>query len=249
MEERSMVDISFILAKSDQVLDPVRIVAAAKELGLDLTAAADGSTSFTIEGGGGAMVAALIGVAHPDAPMMPIAPTSPTRDDIAAAKAHIVVTGVGLAGDVRERDTLMAALTASVIGATEAVGAMLGHGVVFHKAALFQAMAASGFEEGELPVAIAVDITGAKEPEDRMSFLTHGMRRYGREEVYFTAPARGKGALGFVLDLMSWMLGDMDHAFPTGDTIGRDDGEKLKIQRVASPAGNPEQVIRLDLPD
>lgn len=141
----------------------------------------------------------------------------------------------------------MALLAAAVIDNVDAVGAMLGHGVVFHKPALFSEMAAAGVKTGALPPEIAVDITAAQESAKRMSFLTHGMARYGREELYVTCPIKGKGALGFVFDLTRWLLTDRDKQLATGETIGRTAEEKIRIERVPNPTGRGGPVIRLAL--
>jgi hypothetical protein len=52
---------------------------------------------------------------------------------------------------------------------------MLGYGVVFHRADVFAGMAAASMDDGELLSEIAVDITSAREQNNRMSFLLHGM--------------------------------------------------------------------------
>ena len=95
---------------------------------------------------------------------------------------------------------------------------------------------------------VAVDITAAQESPSRMSFLTHGLRRYGREEFFMTCAIEGKGALAFVLSMTRWMLADPDKHLPTGDTVGRDADEKVPVQRVPNPTGDGTEVIRLDLP-
>jgi hypothetical protein len=82
-----------------------------------------------------------------------------------------------------------------------------------------------------------------------MSFLTHGLGRYDREEFYMTAPIEGRGALDFLLMLTRWMIVDPDKHLPTGETVGRDANERVVIQRVPSPIGEGSEVIRLDLAD
>jgi hypothetical protein len=241
-------DLAFVLTNSTAAPEPARIVEAAKALGLDLRPTGDSPSTFEIDGGG-AFIVMLVEAPHPDAPEMAYGPTSPDPDEAAAAQAHFILTALGLEGTPRERDTKMAALAATVIRNTDAVGAMLGHGVVFHKPGLFADMAELGMEEGELPAELAVDVTAAAEPDDRMSFLTHGMRRHGREEFYVTCPIQGRGALGFVFSMVRWMLDDRDKQLPTGDTVGRSADERLVVQRVPNPTGSEDTVIRLDLPD
>lgn len=244
-----MADLAFVITRNLREPDPAAIVRAAARLGIPLKHEPGVSPlSFTFPDGG-SFIATFVEAPHPDAATMGSGPTSPSREDVASAGTHLILAALGLEGDVRGRDIQMAGLTAAVIESTEAVGAMLGHGVIFHKAQLFSDLAALAVEEGELPIEIVVDVTIAPEPKDRMSFLTYGMERYGREELYLTCHVRGKGALGFLYDLVRWMLTDTKHEFPTGHTIGRSETERLVVQRVESPIGRDKNVIRLDLPD
>jgi hypothetical protein len=81
-----------------------------------------------------------------------------------------------------------------------------------------------------------------------MSFLTHGLVRYGREEFLVTRPVSGEGALDLVFSMARWMLQDADKHLPTGDTLGRSEDETILIQREPNPTGSEDVVIRLDLP-
>jgi hypothetical protein len=159
----------------------------------------------------------------------------------------MILTAMGLEGTAREVDTQLAALAAAVIDNVPAVGAMLGHGAVFHKAKVFSGLAALGAQEGAIPPELAIDITTARESESRMSMLTHNMPRYGREDFWVTCPIKGKGALDFVMSLTRWMLNDPSKVLPTGETLGRSKDEKVRIQRVKGPKG--ATVILLDLLD
>ncbi len=243
-----MIDLAFVLLREPGLPDPAAVVASARSLGIALTAdpGADSVTQAYSLADDATLIVALM-PPHPDAGDMPPGPTSVPPDEVAACRAHLIVTAQGLTGDEMARDTRMAALTAAVIDHVPAVGAMLAHGVVFHKAALFRDMAKLGVEQGALPSEIAVDITAARESETRMSFLSHGMVRYGREEFYVTCPIQGKGALDFVFGMVRWLLTDRTKHLPTGDTVGRSATEKLLIQRVPNPTGRGPAVIRLDL--
>jgi len=244
----AVLDIAFVLVNTPEYPDAAHVIASAKKLGLAMTAVTGEPLCFELAGGG-SLIAMLMPAPHPDVPGMPFGPTSPSPEEAAAARAHYVLTAQGLTGTARERDTQMALLATTIIDNTDAVGAMLGHGVIFHKARLFAAMAELAAKEGELPPEIAVDITTARESESRMSFLTHNMERYGREELYVICSIRGTGALDFVFQLVRWMLTDLDKQFPTGDTIGRTATEKIRIERVPNPTGHGPQVIKLELPE
>lgn len=251
-----MADLAFVLVRQPAAPAPAAVVAAARRYGIELTphpspppdAAGGGLLAFQMAGGA-SLTVATIPAPHPDAPTRPVGVTSPPSEEIASAAGHLVVAAFGLTGSARDRDTRMAMLTGAVIDTTDAVGAMLGHGLVFHRAALFADAARLAADEHEpLTVEVAVDVTAAAESTSRMSFLTHGLRRYGREEFYITCPIEGTGALSFVLSLARWMLADPDKHLPTGDTVGRTAGEKIPIQRVPDPAGQGPEVVRLDLP-
>lgn len=242
-----MADLAFVLLRDPTYPSADGVIASARALGIELTLdpSSDDLQVFNLADGASLIIALM--PPHPDAAQMPGGPTSVPPDEAAAARAHLIVTALGLTGDERARDTRMAALTAAVIDHVPAVGAMLGHGVVFHKAALFRDMAKLGVEQGALTSEIAVDITAARESDTRMSFLSHGMVRYGREEFYVTCPIQGKGALDFVFGMVRWLLTDRTKHLPTGDTVGRSATEKLLIQRVPNPTGRGPAVIRLDL--
>lgn len=244
------MDISFVVVAKPTYPEPDAVIKAADALGIPLTLRAneeDGPLVFAAPGDVTVMYM-LMPAPHPDAPHMPRGPTSPTAEALAEGEAHFVVTALGLDGTVIDVDTQLAALTAALIDATPAIGAMLGHGVVFHEARFFSDSAAHVAKTGELLPELVVDVTGGAEPNERMSFLTHGMIRYDREELFVTCPVKGKGALDFVFGMVRWLLSDPDKELPTGETVGRTPGEKVEIQRVPSPTGQGPDVIRLDLP-
>ena len=243
------MDLAFVLVESARYPAPESIIAAGAELGVDMQLSSferEGPMCFSLSNGAEVMYM-LMPAPHPDAPKM-LGPLSPSPAEVARAKAHYVVTALRLDGEVEDRDLQMAALTAVLVDASpDAIGAMLGHGALFQKAKLFSELTALGVREGMLPPEVAIDLTAAAEPGDRMSFLTHGMTRYGREELYVTCPVRGRGALDFVLSMTRWLYTDRDKRLPTGDTVGRSADEKIIVQRVPSPTGTGPNVIRLDL--
>lgn len=244
------MDVSFILLRAAVMPSAEAVAREALRYGFKLIpdpVEPGKPLSFTIEGSG-PFLAMLIDAPHPDAARAASGPTAADAEHINACKAHFILTAMSLTGTVRQRDAKMAGLTSAVAAASEAVGVQLAHGILFHKAQLYCEMAALALETGELPAEIAVDLTIASEPGDRMSFLTHGMPRYGREEFFITCPVQGKGALGFVFEMTRWMLTDKQKQLPTGDTVGRTAEEKVIVQRVPNPTGRGGEVIRLDLP-
>ncbi len=239
--------VSFVLLSKSANPDASEVIASAAKLGFVLTREDVGGNETIVQfdaGKGRTLLVMLVDAPHPDADQMPFGPTSIPEDTEHAA--HLIVTVMGLSGSPREVDTQLAALTAAVIPNVPAIGAMLGHGAMFHKAKLFADLAALGVEQGEIPPELAIDIATERISESRMAFRTFNMPRYGRENFYVTCAISGTGALDFVMGLVRWMLTDASKQLPTGETVGRTKDEKITIHRVKSPEG--ETHIRLDLP-
>ncbi|MBP8811284.1 MAG: hypothetical protein KBG48_35390 [Kofleriaceae bacterium] len=244
-----MSELAFVLLREARLPEPAAVVAAAAAVGLRLRAGAvvDDAVGFTVAGGGSVHVS-LVAARHPDAGKTALGPTAITATEALAAPAHLVLGARGLPGPVRARDAALAAVVAATIDHAPALAAMLGHGVIFHKAAWFRSLAASGAAAGALPAELAVDVTIARESETRMSFLSHGLVRHDREELYVTCPLRGAGAYEFVRDMVRWLYADPPKRPPTGATVGRSPTERLVIARVPNPSGRGPEVIKLELP-
>jgi len=242
----SSVASSFVLLSQNTYPDPTQVIAEAGRLGIGLTHEMGEPTvlNFSIDGGG-MLIVMHVDAAHPDAAAMPVGPTSPEPSVIASHVGHYVVTAMDLPETSAHPDGLMGIVTAALIQSSPAVAAMLGHGAIFHRSDVFAAyVEAAG---SQIASEIVVDITAARERDDRISFLTHGLGRYGREEFYVTSTAHSQGALDYVMALTKWMIADPDKQLPTGDTVGRTADEQIVVHRVPSPIEGRPPVIRLDI--
>ena len=247
-EVESSVALSFVLLSEQAYPDPGKLIESASELGLSLTYESSGENSMVFAvASGGQLLLGLMPAPHPDAHQMPTGPLSPDANVVAQHVGHYIITGFGLPGSELDIELTMCKLTAAVIVASPAVAAMLGPGLMFYRADVFAGMVATSAAEGQVPSAITVDITAERESETRMSFLTHGLHKYGREEFYLTAPIEGTGAISYLMMMVNWMITDRDKVLPTGDTVGRTADEKILIQRVPSPIPDKPNVIRLDM--
>jgi len=240
-----MPALAFVLVERAVPPDPIELVRRAASFGCKLVheGGTQSPATYSIVGGGILMVM-LIDAPHPDAPKMTPSLVAPTAEDLQRAKAHYIVVLMDGPTAQREQDILLARLTAAVVRSSPAVAAMLGHGICFHRAGFFAEIVEA---EDDLPMMVCVDITRAPEPDERMSMLTHGLVRYGREEFFVTASQGGKAAMDFIVGLARWMLMDPNKQLPTGDTVGRTPHEKVRVQRVPNPTGEGPEVIRLDL--
>ncbi len=243
-----MADVAFIATRTPPTIDREAVVAAAADFGLEWTPLPQetpgGPVSF--EADNATVIVMPIAAMHPDIPHMPVGPTGADPEELNASRGHVIITAVGLTGDEVARDCAIASFTAVVIGATDAVGAMLGHNTYFHRADVFHQLVVGNAAEGRPPLPILISVTVAGDGSGRMSFLSHGMDRYGNEDLYITCPVEGTGAVPFMYDTITWFF-DLETPLPTGDSVGRDESEHITIQRVTSPADPDRTVVRLDL--
>lgn len=190
----------------------------------------------------------LVSAPHPDARRLCTGILSPGASDAAArAPAHLIVTASGLEGAVADRDAIACRVLAAVSAAADASATMLGHGAMFYRSDFFVEVAASA-APGELPLEVCVDITIGPEPGERVSLLTHGLARYGREELIVTAPVSAvEDAMDFTWGMARWVISAPDNELPTGGIVGRTAEERVTIERTTSPSGNGATVVRLDL--
>ena len=242
----SSIPLSFVLLSQNVYPDPAKVIADAGRLGLSLAheMGEPNMLNFRIEGGG-ELIVMPVDEPHPDAAAMPVGPTSPEPSIIAEHVGHLVATALNLPEGPMPHDVVMGIVTTALIHSTPAVAAMLGHGAIFHRSDMFAAFVEAAGTD--IATEIAVDITAARESEDRMSFLTHGLERYGREELYVTSSIDTDGALDYVVVLAKLMITDQDKVLPTGDTVGRTADEHSLVQRVPSPIEGKPPVIRLDM--
>jgi hypothetical protein len=239
--------LAFVSTRTTAV-DPTAVEAEAKRLGLALVhvpGAREGH-EFRLDDAVTVLIAPMP-APHPDAPKMPQNPYTATPDALAASRAHLIVAVLQMPGEPVSRDAALARVTAAVVAGSDAIGAMLGPGYVMYRADFFRKVVRET-PAGELPIDVCIDYTLAGEPGDRASMLTYGLARYGREEFYVTGPrATVDETVAFGRMMARWMILDPAKVLPTGDTVGRTEDEKIRIQRVADPRGSPSEVIRLDL--
>lgn len=243
-----MADVAFIATPSNPIIDPASVAASASELGQVWTAVPsdDGEAAITFSVGDATVIVMPIEAMHPDIPQMPVGPTGANPEQLATTEGHVIITALGTTGSQLERDCEMAMFAAVIAGATDAAGVMLGHNAYFHRTDVFGQLVAAGAAEGHPPLPILVSVTVAGDGSGRMSFLTHGLDRYGKEDLYVTCPVEGTGAVAFVYDTMTWFF-DLAEPLPTGDSLGREESERIEIQRVPNPADGERLVVRLDL--
>ena len=241
--------VGFVLTRSVQV-DGAALVAAANGMGVALSPIASKTAGeplgFALAQGGSLLVMP-IPQPVPDASQMPRGPLSLDPAALDSARAHLIVTAIGLPEAPEAGDALFSRLMAATVRASDAVGAIGRKGLIVYEAEVYASQVEST-GSGTLPIAVCIDMIVEAEPEERVSFMSHGLERYGREEFMVVANRTGKGALELLSMMIDWSMRDPTLDLPTGDTVGRTAEEKLLVQRVPNPRGEGAPVIRLDMP-
>lgn len=249
-DDGNSIRTGFILASSPELPSSEAIIKAAADLGEpDLKALPDGNDKvLSFEHSLGSFFVSLMEFRHPDAAKMPEGPFTPTIEEIEATSAHFITALGNGPGSLRKRDLTIARLTGAVALANRSVAAMLGHGMTFHRTAMFISAILEAGDDG-VPIPGGIDVTISGEPDGRASILIHGMPRYGRQDLYVTAKATEdsmKFAYEFAASIADWML-NTDEQVPDGDTVGRTAEERITVKRVPNPIDSKTMVIKLDL--
>lgn len=167
---------------------------------------------------------------------------------LAEHKAHLVAVFHDEPGRSR-RDGLarFTWLLAAVAKASGAIGVYWGDAGATHEASFFVALAATTDQERMLPLWCGFEVV--RDGADRVSLLTLGMeKQLGIMDLRVTAPVKGLGGtIASAYDLLAYAT-RRGSAVPDGDTVGRDEVERLEVRWEPSPADPKVKVWRVDFP-
>jgi hypothetical protein len=164
-------------------------------------------------------------------------------------KAHLLVTLLPIPQSMPavKRLSCMTALLAAVSKATGAVGIYWGDAGATHDPTTFQSMAQRSQLAARLSLWTGVSMV--RERGGRLSLLSLGMdRQLNLPDLLLTAPEKmGKEeVLGMFFDSLSYVT-QRGEPLPDGDTIGRENGERVTVRYVPSPIDKNKQVWRIEL--
>src|SRR5262245_13626236 len=161
--------------------------------------------------------------------------------------AHLGVVMKG-DGDAQTVDGLsrFTSLLAAIVQATQAVGVYWGAAGATHDGGFFTDLAREPEIASRIMLWTGVSI--AREPGGRLSLLSRGMQQLALPDLLLTArPAQeALEALEVFFKLLTYVA-ERGQALPEGDTIGRDENEKLTVHYVPSPVNGGAKVWRIDL--
>jgi len=161
-------------------------------------------------------------------------------------KAHLIVAQND--DDVATVDALsrFTAILAALTEASGAIGVYWGNAGATHDAKFFLGIARDKALISRLMLWTGVSV--ARGADGRVSLLSLGMGQLELPDLLLTSsPALPKGkALEFFFSLLA-MVAEGGKALPEGDTVGRDEHERLPVHYVPSPVDAGKKVWRVDL--
>jgi hypothetical protein len=244
--------LAVVLTNDLRPADPIAVTVALHQQGLEaaIKTLEDGSVAFDL-GSGAELAVVHFPTPHPDAAEMRRGPTTPSVEEIGSAGGHIVLGALHLdrlAGpDPEAIDRLMLQVTSAVAATTDAVAAMLGHGVYFHEAYVFAALTVLYGEQGRVPAPIVINVTTGQSPSGRLTLLTHGLSRYGRKELLVGCTDDMDSSSSFIWQMIEWLMADEHNRLVPGTLVPGDDGAEQVAQGVPSPLGDGSTVVYIEL--
>lgn len=166
---------------------------------------------------------------------------------LARHRAHLIVTYAEPSAPSRVIAlTRFTQLLAAVAQASGAVGVYWGEAGATHEPRFFINVARDGGPATMITLWTGVSV--AQDGPTRMSLLSLGLGQLSLPNLLLTAPReRTAEALEMFFDLIAYLV-ERGAPIPDGDTIGRDERERLRVQYVASPLAPAEQVWRVEVP-
>jgi|GEM_PF-2279526 len=241
--------LAVVLTNSLVEADTVALTVALQDQGFEASSKRleDGSIAFDL-GSGAEMAVMHVPVPHPKATTMRRDAASPLPEEIAAAKAHIMVGAVNLdrlaGADQEAIDRAMLRATCATVKTTDAVAVMLGQGIYFHRPEVFVGLTLINDEWDRLPPTIVVNVTEGQNTDGRPTLLTHGLERYGRSELLVGCTSDRTASREFVESIIEWLMLEPTRQLEPGQVVP---GQSITVGSVASPLGNGTTVGYLEL--
>ncbi len=156
-------------------------------------------------------------------------------------RGHLVVAQQGTRPGDLEDLTTFTKVVAAIVRATNAVGVYWGEGGATHHPEFVVDIAHS-----ELPLPVWVGVSVAK-TGDGHQLLSIGMQQVGMPDLVMNAGKLEGGMFEFFYDLLAYVV-RRGKPLSEGDSVGRTDGERLKVKYVPSPVDPDVEVWSVTLP-
>ncbi|MDX2008568.1 MAG: DUF4261 domain-containing protein [Myxococcaceae bacterium] len=157
---------------------------------------------------------------------------------------HLLVTTMGDEMKTAVGLTRHTQVVAAITQASKAVGVYEGNAGATHAPDFYVSVAT----EATHPTMLWNGVSLVRTPE-RLELLSLGMGQLELPDLLLVAPAAmGNEALGFFFDLLAYVA-QRGTRIPAGETVGRDESEKLTVHYVPSPVDDAVEVARVSMLD
>lgn len=248
-----MPALSFVLLKSPVQVDAAAVVSTFAELFPDEPALthAPGGKPDVLEFASGQITTFVA--------LMP-APVPKGEADEAAARsissfrkggftvpphlAHLLVTTMGEEMKTAVGLARHTQIVAAVTKVSKAVGVYEGNAGATHEPNFYVGVAT----DATYPTMLWNGVSMVRTPE-RLELLSLGMGQLELPDLLLVSPAsEGNAALEFFFDLLAYVA-SRGTRIPAGETVGRDEDEKLTVHYVPSPIDENVEVARVSMVD
>lgn len=188
-----------------------------------------------------------IDVPHPGShgEAMGVAPADPAI--MAETTAHLIVSVLGRGSLVDEE--ICARVTSAVVSLRDDVAGIFHGPTPAPMHPRFYTAMVEDTPPGTFPLPACLGTTIGPEGHRRLGVLSHGLSRWGRDELYLVAPRdRATQAAEFLWDLAAFVLDRPPGTISPGETVGRTPEETLPVKLDKSPVGDGTMVLRIELP-
>ncbi|MBE2250802.1 MAG: DUF4261 domain-containing protein [Myxococcus sp.] len=157
---------------------------------------------------------------------------------------HLLVTTMGEQTKTADGLARHTRVVAAVTKASGAVGVYEGNAGATHDPRFYVDVAT----DTKYPTMLWNGLSMVRAP-DRIEFLSLGMAQLQLPDLLFVAtPEGGNAALSFFFDLLAYFAG-RGEPIPEGETVGRDEHEKLTVRYAPSPIDEHVEVARISMVD
>lgn len=248
-----MPALSFVLLKSPAQVDPAAVVSTFTELfpdELPLTHALSSKADvLEFRSGDAVTFVALMSAPVPkgeadEATARSLSSFRKGGFTLPPHLGHLLVTSLGDQTKTADGLARHTQIVAAITKASHAVGVYEGNAGATHDPKFYVSVAT----DTTYPTMLWNGLSMVRSP-DRIEFLSLGMSQLELPDLLFVAtPEGGNEALSFFFDLLAYFAG-RGTPIPEGETVGRDENEKLTVRYAPSPIDDSVQVARISMID
>jgi hypothetical protein len=160
-----------------------------------------------------------------------------------AHRAHLIVTGKVDDAPAFDQLVLFTGVLVAIVDATPAVAVYWGDAGATHPPQFFRDVAE------DAPILLWTGVSVARPAEDRISLLSLGMQsQFDLPDVQLDGPSDDASELmDFFLDLLGYVA-ERDEPFGEGETVGRDNDERIPIRYIPSPIDGDTEIAHIHFP-